>query len=780
MYDSSLSWMKEGQEIDEQTRLRIWEKRRADSDSDYSAEAARMDRREEIYNGSAKLKPLTKGDTKRDGTAKKTSHVRNIVFENIESMISSSIPTPKVTAKHKEDEKLAAMIEHWLRNELDRLPFETMNDMAERTVPLQGGTGWLVEWDNTAHTHATVGELKITLLHPKLFAPQPGVFTGIQDMDWFIIKAPTTKGSIRREYGIDVYNLGEEQPELRSSDGVRSQEEMLTKYIGYEKNEDGGIDRFVWVNDKVLENIENYQARHQEVCRSCGRRRPAPGQILSNNVQPQGLLPNPETGFAGGLIPEDLLGKVPAAEIGRSGEMIGTPIPEEENGLPAEGPGELPDLSGITEAPDLEAEIAGALGVADHLAEREREISRGEMQPGTMLLEGITIRAGKPPEPVKYSGGACPWCGADDWTDGESEYEEVFLPIRTEAGREIPGAKYGVDEEGLAVMQPTLIPYYRPDRMPIVLQKNVSVYGKLLGSSDVDAIETQQNTVNRMEQKIIDRLVKAGTKITMPPDATYRVDTEDSEVIRLKNIQDRQYIATYDFSGNIESELAYLSIAYEEARQILGITNSFQGREDRTATSGVAKEFQAAQSAGRLESKRVMKAAAYAELFEMMFQFQLAYSDEPRSVSYRDHKGDTVYETFNRYDFLKQDADGAWYWNDEFLFSVDSNEALEANRTAMWQETRMNLQTGAFGNPQETETLILFWSKMEELHYPGAGATRKFLEERAEQERQAMQQMQQAQMVQQMQAGGGMPAEEGGIGELETEGAEAENRFQPE
>lgn len=693
MYDRSLTWM-EGMEIDEQTRLRVWQDRRARADNEYSEEAAKMDRREAIYNGTNKLKPLVPGDTRRDGKAKRTSHVRNIVFENIESMVSTNIPTPKVTAKNKEDEKLAAMIEHWLRNELDRLPFETMNDMAERTVPMQGGTGWLVEWDNSKHTHSTVGELQITLLHPKLFAPQPGVFTGIQDMDWFIIKAPTTKGSVKREYGVDVFNLGEEQPELRSSEGVASQDEMLTKYIGYERNEDGGIDRFVWVNDTVLENIENYQARHQEVCRSCHRRRPAPGQIISNAV------------------------KVP---------YPGEPEPEE----------------------DLMEQLAGALGVAAQLAEREREIESGEIQEDEMLLAGIDIAAGEPKEPVKYSGGPCPYCGAEDWTDAESEYEEIMLPIRTEAGNEIPGAEFALDEEGNPILRPTLVPYYKPNLMPIVLQKNVSVYGQLLGNSDVDFIEDQQNTVNRLEQKIIDRLMKAGTRITMPPDASYRMDTEDNEIIKLKNVQDRQYIATYDFSGSVEQELAYLSLAYEESRQILGITNSFQGREDRTATSGIAKEFQAAQSAGRLESKRTMKAAAYAELFELMFKFQLAYSDEPRSVSYRDHKGDIVYETFNRYDFLKQDADGAWYWNDDFLFSVDSNASLEANRTAMWQETRMNLQTGAFGNPQETETLILFWSKMEELHYPGAGATRKFLEERAETERQAMQTMMMAQAAEQ-------------------------------
>ena len=115
-----------------------------------------------------------------------------------------------------------------------------------------------------------------------------------------------------------------------------------------------------------------------------------------------------------------------------------------------------------------------------------------------------------------------------------------------------------------------------------------------------------------------------------------------------------------------------------------------------------------------------MKNAAYAELFELMFKFWLAYSDEPRPVSYQNYKGETEYEEFNRYDFLEQDEDGQWYWNDQFLFSCDTSAPLASNREAMWQETRMNLQTGAFGDPARTETLILFWAKMEELHYPGA------------------------------------------------------------
>lgn len=64
----------------------------------------------------------------------------------------------------------------------------------------------------------------------------------------------------------------------------------------------------------------------------------------------------------------------------------------------------------------------------------------------------------------------------------------------------------------------------------------------------------------------------------------------------------------------------------------------------------------------------------------------------------------------------------------------------------------MNLQTGAFGDPSSTETLILFWSKMEELHYPGAGSTKKYLEERLQREQQQAAQAQRMQIQLQMAA----------------------------
>ena len=165
-------------------KLRQWQERLNRSDLAYADEVAKMDHREALYSGTKELQPLVTGDKKKG--KKKTSHVRNIIFENIETQVSSSIPQPKVTPRRKQDEGLAQIIENFIRNELDRLPFEMMNDMAERTVPIQGGVGFLVEWDNTKRTHMTVGEETVSVIHPKQFAPQPGIYTGIRDMDWFV------------------------------------------------------------------------------------------------------------------------------------------------------------------------------------------------------------------------------------------------------------------------------------------------------------------------------------------------------------------------------------------------------------------------------------------------------------------------------------------------------------------------------------------------------------------------------------------------------------------
>lgn len=377
-------------------KLDIWQQRLADSDVAWKPETDRMDHREHLYNGDRKIRPLVTGDARADGGQENTPHVRNVVFENIESQVSSSIPSPKVTPRRQEDEALASKIEHFLRNELDRLPFETMNDQAERTVPIQGGAAFWAAWDNRQRTHDTVGELDVALLHPKQLAPQPGIYTGIEDMDWIIVRQPTTKEAIRRQYGVDVENEGEQEPEVRGTGDEDTADDAVTEYIGYAKNDDGGIDRYTWVNDIELEDLENYQARRVPVCAHCGRVRPLPGQIIQNR---------PAVAQA-------------AAEAEAAVEV-------------------RQQIAGRALAMQMAADVAAGL-------------------PGGMEALSAAETSAEPPEdePERYDGGPCPWCGSTEWTTKEQDFEEVVLPIVTSSGLQIPGEHPEIGEDGLSAMVP--------------------------------------------------------------------------------------------------------------------------------------------------------------------------------------------------------------------------------------------------------------------------------------------------------------------------------------
>lgn len=652
-------------------RLALWQDRLAANQSAYEIEVAKMDRREDLYRGDDSIRAIVRGERKTS-----TPHVRNICAELIESQVNSGIPQPKVTARREKDEMKAKLIEDMLRNELDRLPFEYLNDMMERTVPIQGGGLFLVEWDNTKRTHTTIGELSVSALHPKQVVPQDGVYSGIEDMDYIILKLPQTKECISRKYGVSVYDETEGEPDIKGPAGEGAADDLVTQYVAYYRNDAGGIGLYSWVNDVELEDIEDYQARRLRRCVKCGAVEPIAAEPAQEQVQ-NGLLPGMNGSF-------------------------------------------------FTDAETM-------------AAEKQTENPSPEMR-----------RGGRK---------ACPYCGSTKWEDSTEEFEEIYQPIIRSDGTVIPGAvpvsvmAGRVDEEGTplpdVVYEPTRIPFYKPDIFPVILQKNVSVYGSFLGDSDIDKIENQQNTTNRVEAQIVDKILGSGSYMTIPESASIRVDPEIGKVIRIKNPAEKSLIDVFDMEGNVQQDMAYLAQIYEEARQVIGITDSFQGRQDRTATSGKAKEFAAAQSAGRLESKRVMKNAAYAALFEAMFKFKLAYTDEPRPVISHDIHGNAEYKEFNRYDFLEQDAAGEWHWNDQFLFSVDATAPLASNREAMWQETRMNLESGAFGDPASPSTLILFWQKMEMLHYPGASETRAYLEE--EMRRQQMMAAQAADMQMRMQ-----------------------------
>lgn len=597
--------------------LEKWKQLYQQAASAYAPKLQEMAAFNSLYTGTRSMQKSANSNFVGNGV-KKASVVRNITSELIEAQVSSDIPQPKVTAKHKEYAHLATLIEDWLRGELDRLPMEFINDLDERTTPIQGGDFYLIEWDNERHTHLTSGEISIELLHPAQVIPQPGV-TNIPDMDYIFVNMAQTKDYIKAKYKVDVSDETESTPSARGFNAAASND-MVTQHIVYFRNQKGGIGRFSWVNDTVIEDMEDYQARRLRYCKKCG-------------------------------------------------------------------------------------------------------------------------------QPVV--GESCKYCGSKKWEEKPVETEDLFEDITLSDGSSIPSVymaqeeiqldEYGNAYGGEEYEAQTKLPYYRPDTYPIIIRRNTSQFGEFLGESDAKKIRDQQESVNKTASKIEEKLMGGGSFVSLP--ATLKIETTDAEfkIIRLNDPAEKALIDVYTMQPDVSKDQMWYDKSYQTARDLIGITDSFQGRYDPSAQSGRAKEFSAAQAAGRLESKRVMKQAAYAEMFELMFKFFLAYADEPRAVRHQD-LNDESYTEFSRYDFLRQDDSGEWYWiADEFLFSVDVAAPLASNREAMWREAKENLQYGAFGDPKDLKSLIRYWAKLSLLHYPGAEETKRQLIEELEKQQMAMQ-----------------------------------------
>lgn len=508
-------------------KLKLWQDRYAASAAAYSSELSKMERRERLWRGEYEI------PKSRRGKRSATPHLRNIISELIESQIDSGVPMPKVAALRECDKEKAALIEAMLRCEIDRLPTEEVNDLVSRTVLLQGGGYYLVEWDSDTHDRLRSGDISLSALHPSQVIPQAGIYSDIEDMDYVFLRLYESCESIEARFGVRV-ECGDNNP--HSDD---TPEGLVERIAVYYKSE-SGIGLYSYVGDTVLLDLPDYQSRSLLRCESCGRA--------------------------------------------------------------------------------CEGEVCHECG-------------------------GRAVRGGK-------------------------SYEEL---------------SHSVSRGGGELSRGELLPYYKPRRYPVILQKNVSSWGQLLGESDCDRIRDQQYTTNALEAKIIDKLFGGGSFVTLPDDASIEVTGEDMRVIRIGSPASKALIDVYNLSADISGDMKYLEQVYEEARQIIGITDAYQGREDDTAQSGTAKRFSAEQAAGRFKSKRVMKNAAFARIYELIFRLKLAYCDDAFPVRVEcEGGGETRY--FSRYDFLDKDSMGNWYYNDAFVFSCVSDEALPLDRASIWDE----------------------------------------------------------------------------------------------
>lgn len=273
-------------------------------------------------------------------------------------------------------------------------------------------------------------------------------------------------------------------------------------------------------------------------------------------------------------------------------------------------------------------------------------------------------------------------------------------------------------ESRLFLSAGTTIPFYRVNQLPFVPRPAVSSMNSIYGISEARILLEAQDAANKVLTKAFNKTMKSCAVITKPEKAKINTNDDEMKIIGLKSNEEGQMIQAKQIMADTSQDLIMASLLYESGRSTSGVTESFQGKTDNNAVSGKAKQFAAAQSAGRIESLRVMKAAAFSGLYELIFKYLLAFSDEKRKYVRTLPDGKEQEECWNKYMFLDKDKYGNIYYRDDFHFDSDPASTLSQNRAQMWQETMDKFAMGAFGNPQDPRVLKTFWNVMDSLQYP--------------------------------------------------------------
>lgn len=296
----------------------------------------------------------------------------------------------------------------------------------------------------------------------------------------------------------------------------------------------------------------------------------------------------------------------------------------------------------------------------------------------------------------------------------EQQYEQIFdekmNPIGDRPMTEIVETAYE---------EPTRIPYYVPKNYPIAIRKNVSQQDAVFGESDAEMIFEMQDKANKIATRLIQKAFNGGRILTKMKKSDFNFDN-DLQVIEIEAMDELAAIKSVDLTFDTSSEISLINQLYFWAKSLLGINDSSQGKQDTTATSGRAKEAQISRAQARQASKVTMKNNFYQQIYRLIFEFALAYMDEPRNYPSKTEAGEEEDIIFNRYEFLKQDQFGNWYYNDQFIITTDAAGSSAENRQYNLELMLADYNAGLYGDPKDPETILTFWKDRESMNYPNA------------------------------------------------------------
>lgn len=324
---------------------------------------------------------------------------------------------------------------------------------------------------------------------------------------------------------------------------------------------------------------------------------------------------------------------------------------------------------------------------------------------------------------VNPTGDTCRNCGSktfkyENATEEilENDLEEIYNPY--DVGETDDESEREHYKSRVFLTAGTKIPFYKITQLPFIPRPAISSLDNIYGTSEVKVTLESQDAINKLLTKALEKTMKSGTILTKPEKLKIGDSDDTIKVLSVRTTEEAAMVQSRAVVADTSQDLVMAATLYESGKASSGVTESFQGAKDSSATSGKAKQYAAVMTAGRIESLRVMKSAAFAGLYELVLKYLLAFSDEPRKFVRILPNGSQKEEVWNKYMFLDKDKYGNIYYRDDLRFDSDPASTLSQNRAQMWQETQDKFVQGAFGNPADPRVLELFWNIMDSLQYP--------------------------------------------------------------
>ena len=197
----------------------------------------------------------------------------------VESLIDLGVPDPEFKPVAKDDEEPVQMLENYVKYivRAAQPSLQEINLHNERRVMKFGGAFWKIHWENNVKKGGYIGEIGISMPHPKDIIPNHGA-TSTDDMNHYHHVVNHTAGEILKKWPDVTKNdlegfgaLFHEYDEFSGSQRITVSDQQsgdkemnLEKYSVVEttyRDEDNDICKFWWTGDLVLQHLPKFYYR---------------------------------------------------------------------------------------------------------------------------------------------------------------------------------------------------------------------------------------------------------------------------------------------------------------------------------------------------------------------------------------------------------------------------------------------------------------------------------------------------------------------------------------